>query len=213
MTSIDLVLGEFIDAWKAGRRPVVDEYLERVPASERDELAEQLLSWLSIAPIPAYDEATRKQIAGDPALRAAVQALESVSAPLPERVTALRVRAGLAIADVARSVASAFGLGGQEARTADYLEQLEHDELDASRISRRLCDALAKIFGADPDLLTPPPAWSLGAATPAQALFRADEAPDAGLAEDLHVLSQAAMAPAPEPMDELERLFLGGPDG
>jgi len=50
MTSIDLVLGEFIDAWKAGQRPVVDEYLERVPAAERDELAEQLLSWLSIAP-------------------------------------------------------------------------------------------------------------------------------------------------------------------
>ena len=55
MTSTEKVLGEFIDAWKAGERPEVDDYLQRVPESDRDELAEQLLSWLSVAPTPAYD--------------------------------------------------------------------------------------------------------------------------------------------------------------
>jgi hypothetical protein len=44
------------------------------------------------------------------------------------------------------------------------------------------------------------------------ALFRAG--PDAGdqIAEDLDVIGAAAMTPAPPPMDELDRLFAGGPD-
>ena len=140
-------------------------------------------------------------------------ALDAVSLPLPERVATLRARAGLAIADVARGVAAAFGLAGQEARTAEYLEQLEDDELDSSRLSRRLCDALATIFGADPDLLAPSPAWSMGAAGSSQALFRAVEPPGTEVAEAFEMLSEAAMVPAPEPMDELDRLFLGGPNG
>ena len=213
MTSIDMVLGDFIDAWKAGRRPAVDDYLERVPESERDELAEQLLTWLSVAPTPAYDEATRRQIAADAAVLAAAQAMDDISLPLPERVATLRARAGLAITDVARAVAAAFGLGGREARTAEYLERLERDELDSTRLSRRLCDALAGILGADPELLAPSPAWSAGVGGPSQALFRADEAPDASIAEAFEMLSAAAMAPAPEPMDELDRLFFGGPNG
>jgi len=32
-------------------------------------------------------------------------------------------------------------------------------------------------------------------------------------AEDLEALSRAAMAPAPAPMDEVDRLFTGGPEG
>lgn len=211
MTSTEKALGEFIDAWKAGERPEVDAYLQRVPESDRDELAELLLSWLSVAPTPAYDEATRAQIAAEPAVLAAVDALDAVVLPLPERVATLRSRAGLAITDVASRLAAAFGLGGQEARTATYLEQLEDDELDTSRLSQRLRDALASILGADPDLLAPSPAWSVGPAS--TALFRADEAPNAEVAEAFADLAAAARAPAPKPMDELDRLFLGGPNG
>ncbi|MEI2702208.1 MAG: hypothetical protein V9E83_07385 [Baekduia sp.] len=212
MTSTEKALGEFIDAWKAGERPQVDDYLQRVPKSDRDELAEQLLSWLSVAPTPPYDEATRAQIAAEPAVLAAVDALDAVVLPLPERVATLRSRAGLAITDVASRLAAAFGLGGQEARTATYLEQLEDDELDTSRLSQRLRDALASILGADPDLLAPSPAWSAGPAQASPAMWRADEAPDAEVAEAFEQFAAAAMAPAPEPMDELDRLFLGGPN-
>lgn len=212
MTSIDQILGEFIDAWKAGERPEVDDYLQRVPEPDRDELAEQLLSWLSVAPTPAYDEATRAQIAAEPAVLAAVDALDAVVLPLPERVATLRSRAGLAITDVASRVAAAFGLGGQEARTQAYLEQLEDDELDTSRLSRRVRDALASILGADPDLLAPSPVWSVGPAQASPAMWRADEAPDAEVAEAFEQFAAAAMTPAPEPMDELDRLFLGGPN-
>jgi hypothetical protein len=43
-------------------------------------------------------------------------------------------------------------------------------------------------------------------------LFRASEGDDVGwVAEDIEVLSQAAFTPAAD-MDELDRLFTGGPD-
>ena len=44
------------------------------------------------------------------------------------------------------------------------------------------------------------------------ALFRAEDgAPLPALMEDLAVLARAAARPAPRPMDDLDRLFLGGP--
>jgi hypothetical protein len=47
---------------------------------------------------------------------------------------------------------------------------------------------------------------------PGQALFRAERQPGESFEEDLDALSRAAIAPAPPPMDELDRLFVGGPD-
>ena len=45
----------------------------------------------------------------------------------------------------------------------------------------------------------------------AGALFRA-EAADEAVRSDIELLSRAALSPAPAPMDELDRLFTGGPD-
>jgi hypothetical protein len=50
------------------------------------------------------------------------------------------------------------------------------------------------------------------AAAPGQALFRAAPGSAASFKDDLEALSRAAMTPAPAPMDELDRLFVGGPD-
>ena len=64
MSTNDQVLSDFIDAWNAGRRPRVREYLARLPdGPERDELADQITTWLEVAPTPAYDDETR---AADP---------------------------------------------------------------------------------------------------------------------------------------------------
>ncbi len=41
--------------------------------------------------------------------------------------------------------------------------------------------------------------------------FRAEAADDA-VRVDIELLSRAALSPAPPPMDELDRLFTGGPD-
>lgn len=209
MTTMKQLLGEFIDAWNAGRRPDVGAYIDRAPEAERDELAAQLATWLQVAPTPDYDEATRAAIREEPALRAALAAAAEIRSPLAVRLPSLRARAGLAVRDVAQRLVSIFELH-DEARAAEYLERIERDELDSSRLSRRLLDALAAILGADRELLAPgPPAFAAG-----QAFFRADEDADKWIAEDIDVLSRAAFAPAPadSPMDELDRLFLGGPD-
>lgn len=210
MTSIEQLIGEFIDAWNAGRRPDVDSYLARAPDAERDELAAQLETWLRIAPTPDHDPATRAAISEEPALRAALEAAAAIRSPLSVRLPTLRERAGLAVRDVARRLVAIFGLDDEQ-RAAEYLEQIERDELDSSRLSRRVLDALAAILGADRDQLAPgPPAFAAG-----QAFYRAEEDADRWIAQDIDALSQAALAPAPpsSPMDELDRLFLGGPDG
>jgi transcriptional regulator with XRE-family HTH domain len=208
MTSIEQLVGQFIDDWNAGRRPDVLAFLERAAPGDQDELAAQLETWLEIAPTPAYDEATRQAIASEPALRSALDAAAAVRAPLAERLPPLRKRAGLAVRDVAARLTHLFDLGDEE-RTAAYLEQLERDELDERRLSRRLLDALAAILGADADQLAPGPAALAGG----QAFFRAEEDADIWIAEDIDVLSRAALSPAPAaPMDDVDRLFLGGPD-
>jgi transcriptional regulator with XRE-family HTH domain len=210
MTAIEQILGEFIDAWNAGLRPDVDTYLQRVSGAERDELAAQLATWLEIAPTPDYDEATRTAIRQEPVLRAALDAAAEMRSPLAARLPTLRERAGLAVRDVAHRLVAIFGLD-DEARARAYLEQIERNELDASRISRRLLDALAVILGVDRDQLAPGPT----ALASGQAFFRSDEDAEVWLADDIDALSRAALAPAPasRPMDELDRLFLGGPDG
>jgi transcriptional regulator with XRE-family HTH domain len=207
MSTPEQILGEFIDAWKAGERPDVDAYLARARKSERDELATQLAMWLEIAPTPRYDEATSAEIAREPALRAALDAAAALRSPLSERLPTLRHRAGLKVRDVARRLVAVFELD-DEPRAARYLQQIERGELDPGRLSSRLLDALAAILGANRDQLAAgPPAFAAG-----QAFFRAEEDADRWIAEDIDALSRAALAAAPEPMDELDRLFLGGPD-
>jgi transcriptional regulator with XRE-family HTH domain len=179
-----------------------------VPEDERDELAARLEAWLAIAPTPDYDAPTRAAIAGEPALKAALAAAAARREPLSARLPALRQRAGLGVRDVARRLVVVFGLRDDEARAAEYLDRLERAELDPARLSARLLDALAAILGADRDALAPaPPAVAAG-----QAFFRADEDAAEWLASDIDALSRAALAPAPAPLDELDRLFLGGPD-
>ncbi|MEA2155725.1 MAG: hypothetical protein QOE11_1865 [Solirubrobacteraceae bacterium] len=210
MTAVEQLLGEFVDAWKAGRRPDVEAYLERAPQAEREELAAQLEAWLQIAPTPAYDATARAAIAQEPALRAAREAAAEIRSPLSVRLPTLRERSGLAVRDVARRLVSIFGIEDDEQRAAGYLEQIERDELDPGRLSGRLLDALAAILGADRDQLASGTAAFAGG----QAFFRAEDDAERWIAQDIDALSRAALAPVPEsgPMDELDRLFLGGPE-
>jgi len=207
MSTVERILGEFIDAWQAGERPDVDAYLRRVPEAQRDELAEQIDMWLVVAPTPEYPAAAREVIAAEPALQAALRAAEESRPAVPESLPALRERAGLGVRDVARALAERFGLRDED-RAASYLERLERGELDPGRLSRRLVDALSELLGV-PRLMpgAPPPPMR-----PSQAFFRADEDAQEWIAQDIDALSRAALAAAPEPMDELDRLFLGGPD-
>jgi len=199
MSTNDQVLNEFIDAWNAGRRPRVREYLARLPdGRDRDELAEQITSWLEVAPTPSYDEETRLAIRADPIVAGAL------AGPVP----ALRARAGLSISELASRLIDRLSLDRKDTdRAAGYLKQLETGALDPSRVSRRVLEALGALLDVPARALFEPAPRPAGGA-----LFRA--AADAGdwVRDDLELLSQAAMAPAPPPMDELERLFTGGPN-
>jgi transcriptional regulator with XRE-family HTH domain len=210
MTTPDQVLSEFMDAWNAGRRPSVDDYLEKVAPAERDELAEQIGTWLSVAPAPAYDADATAAIRADPLFERVMAITTAEGGALSVELPVLRARAGLGIAQVARKLVAALGLQrGDEERTADYLERVESGELDPARLSRRLLDALAGVLDVTGERLLaaadlPRPAAAGGA------LFRAEAGSGDWLAEETEAIAAAAFTPAPATMGELDRLFLGG---
>lgn len=210
--TIDQILSEFIDAWNAGQRPDVDDFLERAKPGDRDELADALADWLAIAPTPSYDESTLAELQADPVIVALREASTSRAGLLPELVPRYRARRGLAIGDLAARLAERFGLRGQEERTADYLERLESGRLDGTRISRRLLEGLAQALGAPLHALADAAALGGGPRPAGAAMFRAD-GDGSSFEPQLRALTAAAMTPAPSaPLDELDRLFVGGPD-
>ena len=121
MSTVDEILGEFIDAWKAGERPDLDAYLERVPAGDRDELAAGIAAWLDVAPTPDYPRRCaggHLRRAGDAGGAAGRRGAAPTAAGEPP---VLRERAGLGIRDVAARLAERFGLADRD-RTVAYLE-------------------------------------------------------------------------------------------
>ena len=216
-TSPEQLLSEFIDDWNAGRRPDVRAYLQRVSVGpERDELAEQIGQWLEVAPTPAYDAPARAAIRADPVVQRVFAAGGEDAGLWPQLLPVLRQRSGFSVGELASRLAERFGLGTPEVqRAGDYLERLERGELEASRISRRLVDALADLLGVTPGTLGDAGPFGRGLRTAAAGgmLFRRDGEAGDWVAEDLEVLSMAAAEPAPpQALDELDRLFVGGPD-
>lgn len=217
MSTTDQVLSDFIDAWSAGRRPRVPDYLARVPQGVvRDELADSITSWLEVAPRPRYDEATRAEIRDEPIVQRVFQAVGEDAGLWPDVIPRLRERARLSLRELALRLVERFQLGdGNADRATDYMGRMERGELEPSRVSRRLLEALGETLGASGRTLSD--AARLGSGfRPAAAggtLFRSDADADEQVVRDIEALSRAAMAPAPAPIDELDRLFTGGPDG
>jgi len=101
MLSIDRVLSEFIDDWNAGRRPRVEDYLDRVEPASRDALADEISAWVEVAPTPAYDETALEAIRAEPAVRAAQAAFGTGSGLWPALLPRLRARGQLSVDAVA----------------------------------------------------------------------------------------------------------------
>jgi transcriptional regulator with XRE-family HTH domain len=216
MSAHEKLLSDFIDAWNAGRRPSVRDYLGRVPEGpDRDALADELGTWLETAPAPALGDEARRALRADPVVERVFAVVGDDAAAWPQALPRLRARAGLSVAAVARRLVEGLGLGGdaEAARAAAYLEEMEHGERRADRVSRRLLDALGGVLGIDGSALAAL-GGGAGAFRPSPAggtLFRTAGEAGEWVAEDIEVLARAAMAPAPAPMDELDRLFDGGP--
>jgi len=212
---IDQALSDFIDAWNAGRRPRVLDFLERVPdGPEREQLADQITTWLEVAPTPDYDEPTRAEIRAEPIVQRVFAAVGDDAGLWPDVMPRLRERAGLSLRELAARVLERFELDDAD-RAVAYLARLERGELEPARVSRRLLDALGETLGASGRTLRDAATFGSGLrpVTAGGTLFRADEGAGEQVARDIAALSRAAMTPAPPPMDELDRLFTGGPDG
>lgn len=209
------MLSEFIDAWIAGKRPEVEDYLERVTEDERDSLSESLISFLAFAPTPEYTDQDLDAIRADPIVLAAEASAVGSGSLLAALLTRVRERLAMSTADVAHELVALLGLPpAGETKTADYLDRLERGELEPSRVSSRVFDALGRLFrmprdelegAADSGGFLREPRFA--AAAP---VFRADEDAAASVADDLELLADAVEAPGRGARDEIDNLFLGG---
>jgi hypothetical protein len=222
----DQILSEFIDAWNAGRRPDVDDHLARAAPPDRAELADDLVSFMTFAPTPAYSDEALGAIRAEPIVAEALAGPAARGGLLPALLVALRERLSWTTPQVAGGLARELGLREEKSsQIASYLERLERRELDPSGVSLRVFDGLARLFGVPRDELEG--AASLGgwapraAAAPAAAVpprqqraAMAFRAPDKDAAEDaradLDLLADALHTPGSTPRDEVDDLFLGG---
>lgn len=214
----DQLFSDFVDAWNAGHRPQLADYLARLEDdTARREFAEQIVTFIDLAPPPAYSEQARAAIQAEPAVARVLAAAGGEGGLWPELLPELRARSSLSLAGLAARVRERFSLADTEQeRTAGFLSQMESGELEPAGVSRRLLDALGELLDTTAERLAEAGTFGRGlrpAAAGGAHLFRADGPAAAPMAADLTVLSDAARAPAPPRLDEVERLFLGGPAG
>jgi transcriptional regulator with XRE-family HTH domain len=202
MSTVAHVLGEFVAAWNAGRRPRLHEHLERVPPADRDELAEQIQTFLSIAPEPAYSEDAWAQMTANPSVGVAAEAAFAAPEPWPSLLPRLRARAGLSWADVA----TRLGLRDRQRAVARF-EQMEAGTLDPKQPTWPLLERLARVLGVHATDLDWRGPGGFGRPATVGALRAQSRRTDAKAEMDF--LADMLLSDDEEP-DEIDALFLGG---
>lgn len=210
----DRILSEFVDAWNAGERPDVDDYIARVPEGERAELAEQLVAFVSIAPTPEYSDEALEVIRAEPIVAETLAAANERAGLLPALLAGLRRRSAMSTEQVADELVGLLGLQPEhQPKTAGYLDRLERGELEPARVSRRVFEALARLLGVARDELEGAGDMGGWRAAPAMApapVFRARKDAAVDVRRHLEVLADALATPGGEDRDEVDDLFLGG---
>src|SRR5436190_554697 len=205
------LLSEFIDAWNAGRRPDVDDYIARVPSEEQAGLGEDLATFLTFAPTPSYSDDSLAAIRAEIEDSVGIEEKRGIFGALLARV---RSQLGMSTAEVANELVGELGLATQDAtKTARYLERLENGSLEPARVSRRVFAALGKVFrmpNAELESAADRSGWLPMRAMPAAPVFRADEDAASRAGRHLEVLADALAAPGGSTRDEVDDLFLGG---
>jgi hypothetical protein len=211
MTTADRALNEFVDAWNAGERPRVEQYLERAPEDEREELASLLNAFLEQAPTPNYSEETLEELMQEPAVESAAGLIDSRSGLWQALLPRLRRRAKMKRAEVVMRLAELLEVKGSEGHVGRYYHQMETGNLDSGGVSRKVLEALGEIFGVAPSELEQAADFQgLSREAPAAMYFRTldvDALTDFATAE--HVEYRTRRKSRAE-WDEVDRLFLGG---
>lgn len=145
------VFWEVVDDLNQGRGQPVERYLELVPASEREELAQLLAMFFASRSPQSPCESLDPDAYGT-----ALDAIDRVrgdggpSGVLPKALSELRRNRGMKRQQLIDLLANQFEIPAT-ARTslARYYHLLETGRLAGDRISRRLLAALADVFGTD----------------------------------------------------------------
>ena len=168
---LDDLFARYADAYAAGERPQAREYLAEA-GPDADELAALIDAFLARAPTRAGDDE-------------AVELLDAFLADEPPLV-ALRASRGIRVDDVVAQLVADLGLGeGATAKVKRHYQRLEQGLLDASGVSERVWEVLARALPGARQLARAVPA----AAAPVPAYFRLREQP-------LAAARPAAMGPA-----------------
>ncbi len=211
MSDVDALLSRFIEEWNAGQRPSVEGYLNEVlEGAARDDLSDQISTFLTYAPTPHYDDATMVQLLAEPAVQAATTAFESEGSAWGALLPSLRRQFELSPSELAAEVLAEAGLGdeGRE-KAARHLEAMEHGELDATSVSDRLLAVLSRVLRINHADLVRTGMPGAGPA-PAGAVFRREAGEDEDFEARLQLAADALATPAPAAdWDEVDELFFG----
>jgi hypothetical protein len=207
MSQIDRLLNEFVEAWNAGERPEVDDFVDRAPEAERNELAGLIGAFLEIAPTPPYSPEQLDALRADPVVQVIARVAEGEPSPLPR----LRERAKLKRDQVVEALARILGFPDKQKKIARYYHQLEIGAITSGQVSQRVVDALADILRVTPGDVERAGAFFHLSPEPAAEMFlRRDEYGNEFLTdENLEVAATRSVVPG-EDWDEIDRLFLGG---
>jgi hypothetical protein len=209
MDKLDRLLNEFVEAWNAGRRPEVDDFVDRAPEAERNELAGLIGAFLEIAPTPSYSPEQLDTLRADPLVQAIGRVAEDEPGPTP--LPRLRERAKLKREQVVEALARVLGFPDKKTKIQRYYHQLEIGTITPGQVSQRVIDALADILRVTPNDVEQAGAFFHLSPEPAAEMFlRRDEyGNEIFTTEQLEVA--ASRSPVPhEDWDEVDRLFLGG---
>ena len=200
MDDLNRLISEYKVAFGAGEgdpRP----FLERAAPADRALLAALIDAFL--------EEAPRQASAGHEAAARVTdevhRTLAGTSGLWPALLPRLRGRARLRRAEVVSQLAARLGAQGQQEKVGLYYHQMEQGLLPQAGVSDTVLEALGRIVGYTAEALRK--AGQLPAAGPP----RTDEGAAFARATYGEPAEPSATAPRPEALDEVDRLFRGGP--
>lgn len=207
MTDLDRLFGEYVADHQAGGEADPRDYLSRVAAAERAELAALIDAYLARAPREAFDPAAFRGSRAERIVDELERAIAGQAGLWPALLPRLRDRAGLKRSRLVERLAAALGVQDREDKVAGYYHQMEQGLLPAAGVSDRVLEALGRIVGETAEALR----------EAGSALRPSSEGPAAAPAAAFARRAYAEAAPSPEASaaqearwDEVDELFRGG---
>jgi hypothetical protein len=210
MTDVEQLLRDYIREHRAGGEADPRAFVSRVDGrTDQRELEALIDAYLEHAPRAPVDT-TATSVAAEAVVDEVLRELDAPVQTWRVLLPTLRMQARLKRDELVRRLSEALGVAGHEQKVARYYNAMEHEQLEAARISSRVYEALAALVNTSAEALRraapqPPRAEMTDFAFARSAPWESD--PDA----------VAAPAPAPPaslasavPWDEVDELFRGG---